>query len=112
MKLTAPRLEILEPRLAPASTLTFTDVDGDHVKIVSSLGDLAGKATLASFGAGDQLQTLDLTDPSFQGAAITISAVKAPGGDGLVNVGFINATGVDLKSVIVKGDLGQIDAGD
>jgi filamentous hemagglutinin len=34
------------------------------------------------------------------------------GGDGLVNVGFINANGRDLGTVLVDGDLGRIDAGD
>jgi hypothetical protein len=32
-------------------------------------------------------------------------------GNGKVNVGFLNAAGVDLGKVIVRGDLGQIDAG-
>ena len=106
------RVELLEPRIAPASVLTFTDVDGDSVKITSSLGDLAGKALRVAAGMGEQLQTLDLTDPMFEGAAISITAAKSKTGDGLVHVGYVNGTGRALKSVVVDGDLGQIDAGD
>src|SRR5690606_16925810 len=36
--------EVLEARIAPASTLTYIDVDGDRVTITSSVGDLGGKA--------------------------------------------------------------------
>ena len=40
-------IEPLENRIAPASVLTFTDIDGDSVKVISSAGDLnaAGVAT-------------------------------------------------------------------
>src|SRR5262249_38086800 len=105
-------VEVLEPRLAPASVLNFTDVDGDKVTIASSVGDLSGKATFANVGVGQQLQVLDLTGAAFQGANITTTFIRAPAGDGLVNIGHINAAGRDLVSVAIKGDLGQIDAGD
>jgi hypothetical protein len=110
-------VEELEPRRAPAvlvnaHTLTFTDVDGDKVTITASRGDLAGKATFAHVGAGQQLQVLDLTDAAFQGANLTTAVIKAATGDGLVNIGRINATGRDLGKVVVKGDLGDIDCGD
>ena len=46
----------LEDRLAPASSLVFTDVDGDRVVITSTRGTLSGKeATFAAAGAGSQL---------------------------------------------------------
>jgi hypothetical protein len=61
---------------------------------------------------GGQLQTLDLTGVAFQGANVSIVATLAPGGNGLVNVGYINATGRDLGAVLIDGDLGAIDAGD
>jgi hypothetical protein len=51
----------------------------------------------------------------FAGANLTISARIAPGGikgDGLADVGYIDATGIDLGEVTIKGDLAQIDAGD
>ncbi len=104
-------IEILENRIAP-STITFVDVDGDAVTINSSKGDLTGKATFDNVGDGKQLVQLDLADSAFQGADISITAAKSAHGDGLVNVGYINATGRDLKSVTVDGDLGRIDAGD
>ena len=104
-------IEILENRIAPSS-ITFVDVDGDAVTIKSSKGDLTGKATFDNLGAGKQLVQLDLADSAFQGADIRITAAKSAHGDGLVNVGYINATGRDLKSVTVDGDLGRIDAGD
>src|SRR5207244_533910 len=38
-------------------------------------------------------------------------ATRAGAGDGLVNIGRINATGRNLGNVSVKGDLAEIDAG-
>jgi hypothetical protein len=57
--------------------------------------------------------TLNLTNAAFQGASISIVATRHPvnGGDGLVNVGSIDASGRDLGRVFVDGDLGQIFAG-
>jgi hypothetical protein len=105
-------IEPLESRIAPAS-LTFTDVDGDNVKItISGVGSLTlGVNVIVT---ADQLQTLDLSGAAFQGANVKIVATRAPllGGDGFVNVGRINATGRDLGTVRVDGDLGEIDAGD
>src|SRR5262249_25573729 len=102
-----PSLEALEPRYAPA-TLAYTDVDGDKVTITSSVGRLAGRATIV----GGQLQMLDLSDPSFRLADITFSVVKVANGDGRANVGYINGDGRDLGNVTVKGDLGRIVCGD
>jgi hypothetical protein len=104
-------VEVLESRIAPASVFTFTDVDGDKVTIKSSLGDLTGKATLVSAGAGEQLQLLDLTAAGFSGAELTVKVKKAAGGDGQVNIGYINATGIDLRKISVPGDVGQLDVG-
>jgi hypothetical protein len=64
-------------------------------------------------GLGYQLEELSITDASFSGAKITITAKPSPlGGDGLVNVGFLDATGVDLFKVRIHGDLARIEAGD
>lgn len=104
-------LEALESRIAPA-TLTYTDVDGDRVTISSSKGDLAGRATFADAGEGQQLQKLDLTDDIFANANIKVTVKKGTNGDGFANVGFIDATGNDLSNVRVAGDLGRIVAGD
>lgn len=97
-------------------TATFTDVDGDLVTVTTSQGAFnIADFQLVQAGDGFQLRTLNLSDDGteFAGATISITATRsAGGGDGLVNVGSINATGVDLAVVTVEGDLGQIDAGD
>lgn len=112
---TTPRIicssiEALEARIAPASVLTYTDIDGDKVTIKSSKGDLSGRATFSD-GADGQLRLLDLSDPSFAGTNITFKVVKAGGGDGLAAVGRINGGTNDLGSIVIKGDLGDIDTG-
>ncbi len=108
------RIEILENRIAPASTSTmFTDVDGDHVtiKVTNTGAAISDISTHLTFDcAGHQLELIDLTDPSYQGADVAITVKKA-GGDGLVNVGRINATGRDLGNVSIAGDLGDFDGG-
>jgi hypothetical protein len=122
-------IEILESRIAPAAVFFYTDVDGDHVKITSSLGtntELAAAVTLSNSGTGKanigvphQLETLTLGS-AFSGASISITATpsddlnpttKTISGDGFVNVGEILAGTIDLKSVSVHGDLGQIVVG-
>jgi hypothetical protein len=100
-------IEVLESRIAPASVLSYTDIDGDKVQIKSTAGELTGHATIV----GGQLQLLDLSDPGFAHANITFTVTKVSGGDGLANVGRIAAGTNDLATVTVKGDLGAIDAG-
>jgi hypothetical protein len=62
---------------------------------------------------GAILQKLDLTlDPQTLGSNVTVSAKPSTfGGDGQVNIGYINATGLDLGVIKVDGDLARIDAG-
>lgn len=109
-------LEPLEARIAPAS-LTFLDVDGDSVTIAVSKGPALVVGTNVTLSSGSAsvpgvLQKLTLTDALFGGASVSFAVRKAAGGDGLVNVGFIDATGVDLGAVTVPGDLGRIVGGD
>jgi len=113
MKTWRSTIEPLEPRIAPASVVvTYTDVDGDLVKITDSSGHLtSADLSFVGGGPGGQLAELNLTASGFAGANITFSVIHKPGGNGLANVGFVNATGVKLGSVTVKGDLGRIDAG-
>jgi hypothetical protein len=109
------QVEVLESRIAPAS-ITFIDVDGMQVTVSSSKGstaDLEQVTILAAEGAGFELRELRLSDlPNvFQGAKISV--VKGTLEDTqMVNVGFINATGLDLGKVTIDGDLGRILAGD
>lgn len=105
-------IELLEPRVAPAAVITYTDIDGDIVKITASKGPLdAGDLIFVGGGSSGQLATLSLTDAAFTGANITFSVTKAAGGNGLADVGRIDAGTNDLGNVVVKGDLGVIDAG-
>jgi hypothetical protein len=100
------------------TTVTYTDVDGDLVTVKINKGAL----TEADFTfnnafntTGPQvLQLLDLHNSGpLSKANLSITAKRtAAGGDGRVNVGFIDASGTDLGTVIVAGDLGRIEAGD
>lgn len=109
-------IESLEARIAPAAvSFSFPEYDGDIVTIKSSVGTKADLMTAAKI-VGDRLQSLDLSATTwgteFAGASVTISVKKAPTGDGFVEMGYLNASGIDLGAVSIKGDLGQIDAGD
>lgn len=114
-------IEPLEARIAPASAVSiFTDRDGDIVtiKVTTPVGSsvdlksaLEAAQTFAFEGLGLQLQELNLTNPIFEGASVSITAKRGASGDGFVAIGKINATGRQLGSVVVDGDLGQLDAG-
>lgn len=112
-------IEALEARIAPAGfATTFTDVDGDLVTLKVSKGTLADAVLTKSVsGMGEQLQMLDLSAAVFAGADVTFTAKPQTvwgdlHGDGLVNVGVINALGRALGKVTLPGDLGRITAGD
>jgi hypothetical protein len=130
------QFEPLEPRLALATLLNptmlqFADVDGDRVVVSFTHGMLSiDNFTFTPAGAGEQLQTIDigvdppeapppadapqaLADGGLAGADLTVAVTKrGRHGDGLVNVGFIDATGIDLGKIRVRGDLGRIIVGD
>ena len=108
-------IEPLEPHIAPASILAYTDIDGDRVSVTSSSGsgdlNAVGVAQLDNPGAArKQLQGLTL-DAGFTGTNLVFTVTKAGGGDGLAHLGFIEASGVKLGNVTIKGDLGKIDCG-
>jgi len=128
-------IEPLEARIAPAAVLlnpttaTFTDVDGDLVTVKFSK-PLLTAANLSSVldlvippggsALGEQLRTLrpSLNAVVAAGTNIILTArpqdVNGDGvkdGDGLVNVGTIDAVGMDLGAVSIKGDLGAINVG-
>lgn len=125
-------IEPLEARIAPASianltllnpsTALYHDADGDDVTVKFSKpvlvdGDLGAVFRFNVLAAQQQLQTLDLTAITdktlLSGVSITFTAKvdHVAGGNGLADVGFINATGLDLGKVTVDGDLGRIVAG-
>ncbi len=94
-------IEPLESRIAPAVIFTFTDVDGDTVKLSSD------KAITAAGTAAE----IVLSGAGLDGAGLSTAVTRAAGGDGFVNIGRIVATGLDLGFVSVKGDLGKIVCG-
>jgi uncharacterized repeat protein (TIGR01451 family) len=98
-------------------TFSFVDSDGDRAKLSVSKGELSlgdFTFTLNETSTGLQLQSINLSDDGteFSGANLTLKAAKRAGGDGLVHLGFLNAAGIDLGKVSIKGDLGKILAGD
>lgn len=119
-----PTIEHLESRIAPAGLIsisadkhsaTWLDVDGDKITLTVSKGRLADTlfTTDQTPATGLLVTALDLTDPLFRGANVTMKAVRDPlnGGDGMVNLGYLNSTGHGLGRVLIPGDLGRIDAG-
>ncbi|MGB8170755.1 MAG: hypothetical protein WCF18_24840 [Chthoniobacteraceae bacterium] len=119
-------IEPLEARIAPAAVFTYIDVDGDIVTIKTSKGtdtQLIDILVRSSEGVanGEELQRVDfsLKPDVFAGTDLTVTAKRGlEGGDGLVNVGYIDATStdggtsIDLGNITISGDLGRIVAGD
>jgi hypothetical protein len=127
-----PQLELLEDRFAPAtlvnpSTLTFKEADGDTVTVKLSQGLLtsANANTVFAFDTGpggvngsnataQQLQEINLaalTPAAGTHLGLTVTVAKAATGNGLTNIGFIDASGENLGMVTIAGDLGRINAG-
>jgi hypothetical protein len=112
-------IERLEQRCAPAvllspAKLRYFDVDGDVVIVSSSKGsfDLLTDFTFVAAGLGEQLQRISLSRAEFAGADLTIQVRQSGGGDGVTNIGYIDARSLDLGEIRVAGDLGRIEAGD
>lgn len=100
-------------------TATFTDWNGDLVTIRTSKGTFdRSQFRLSSpnpLTGGSHLIYADFSEASFGDefakANITITAKRGPnGGDGLVNVGTLDARGTALGRVSIDGDLQQVDA--
>jgi hypothetical protein len=144
---TESSFEPLEGRIAPAillnaTTVQFTDTDGDLVTVKFSKPLLQGAAlnelldSVFKFKDGGTVRTdglatdvhelamLDLTQFATLGSTspasgmnVSITATQQNGSNDTVNVGYIKAAtssvfGIALGKVEVEGDLGQIDAGD
>ena len=100
-------------------TAAYTEPDGDRITItftqpILTPANIDSIFKTAIVGTGYTLQKLDLTAvPGAAGTGLTISALrKVLGSDGVASIGLIDATGVDLGTVTVNGDLGRILAGD
>ena len=105
-----------EVQFLPTS-VSFIDADGDVVTIKSTKGRIG--ATNLDFAPGvvagrGNLAGISLLGASvFKGTTLTLSAKSKAGfGDSFVNVGFLDADGLDLSGVVIPGDLGRIVAGD
>lgn len=100
---------------ANGKSFSFRDVDGDLVTITTSAGKLTA-ANVVGYKTGGPngasvFQSL-LLDSTFTGANISITAKPTAGsGNGFVNLGYLNATGVDLGNVSIAGDLSRVSAG-
>ncbi len=103
-------IEPLESRIAPAAVFSFVDGDGDKVTINASLGKSADLASGVSFTGNELFLNLAFSGTEFNGANVSIT-VQKNGGDGLVAVNKIDATGLDLGTVTVKGNLNYLTVG-
>ena len=121
--MSAHRIELLETRIAPAAVFVsasigaYTDEDGDLVTVRFSRpgldpSNIAAILVTTPSGAGDHLDKINLSGiTAASGVDIVVKTRVAGNGDGLANVGILDATGVDLGTVTIHGDLGQILAG-
>jgi hypothetical protein len=99
---------------ANGKTATFTDWDGDAVTIKAAKGPLtASQFHLSSpnpITGGAHLLYVDFTGVT-DGTGLTITSKRGlTGGDGLVNVGTLDARSAALGKVSIDGDLQQLDA--
>ncbi len=106
-------IEPLEPRIAPATMFSYTEADGDVVKASFSF-PFNGLIIVAPDDDATVQTRFQINDvPQNDGLSISIAVTKrGANGDGLVQYGKIDAVGVNLGSVVIGGDLAEIDAGD
>ncbi len=93
----------------------YIDVDGDLVKIKTTSGRFVpSDFQLRLEGKGAFLDVLDLSrQPVFAGTTLSIKASPGSlGGNGRVNVGAIDLSGIDIKKLSLEGNLYEIQAGD
>jgi hypothetical protein len=124
-------IEPLEARIAPATlvnpmTVTYTDENGDAVTVTISkpLFTMANVNKVFTFGTGSvngdnsadqQLELFNVLKLGHSAAGIDLTFAGVPMGGGTattVDIGWIKASGMDLGTVAVGGDLGRINAGD
>ena len=117
---TTPVLDIaVSPHRAsftPGKSFTYTDGDGDLVTVKTSAGTLDPAQfgwLFSADGTRRELTSMNISgNTTFTGASLTFSAKKtATGGDGRVNIGTIDATGLNLGAVKVGGNIERIIAG-
>jgi hypothetical protein len=96
-------------------TATFTELDGDLITVSVTQGSLMNATfQLLQPGSSDgaRFSLLDL-DAGSAGGNLTITATPTDaGGDGLVQLGFLDASGMDLGKVTIDGNLESVTIGD
>lgn len=101
-------LEPLEPRCLLSGYWEGIDVDGDAVCV-----ELKGPGQLDVItyenGLGEQIDTIAVYDTT-KASTLTVDVFESHG-DGYVDVGCIDATGEDLKQIVVYGNIGNLEAG-
>lgn len=107
--------EVVPTLSANGKTATFTELDGDLITVKITKGSLvnANFDLFQPTGAGGvRFSLLDL-DTGSAGSNLTITAKPtAAGGDGLVNLGFLDANGIDLGKVKIAGNVELLMMGD
>jgi parallel beta-helix repeat protein len=93
---------------------TWVDGDGDRVKLTANKPVLSIDSLIfgQSESGGPVLESLVLPGGKGSPVSLNFAVTKQPSGDGLLNLETIDATGQDLGSVRVDGNLGAILAGD
>ncbi len=118
MHLNHPSIEALEARIAPASvavnaftkTATWTDWDGD---VVTFKWTGAAAPTFVSEDAGGLTVLVDKITLTNANDALTLTVKALGNGDGHIDLGHVDATGVALKSwSSPKATIAEFDCGD
>lgn len=108
-------IEALESRIAPAAVFTYTEADGDRVTIKTSAkisnDDFEAFIQQEAEFDGGNLSELRLYDLAFHNTDLTVTVARGQGGNGTASIGTI-ATFVDLRNVVINGDLLALIAGD
>jgi hypothetical protein len=95
--------------------LHYVEADGDRVSVrVSSATLLPRDMDLVAAGEGALLRRLDLTrlGSAIEGADVSITVKTRGNGDGLAEIGAIDARGINLGRVTVMGDLLSLRVGE
>jgi hypothetical protein len=97
----------------PGKSFTYTDGDGDLVTVKTTAGTLDPAQfgwLFSTDGTRRELTSMNIGgDATFTGANLTFSAKKtATGGDGRVDVGYLDATLVNLGAVKIGGNIESI----
>ena len=110
-------VEPLAPLAFPdGKSFTYIDGNGDTVTVKTTAGTLKSSQfswLTSADGTRRELTAMTIAaDATFKGANLTFSAKKTAGeGDARVEIGYLNATGIDLGAVKIAGNLERITAG-